>query len=74
MLINARNDHRIDLKRSYIVGDKDEDMVLAKAVGARGILVKTGKDQTSPHADAIADGLDEAVKIILSMDEKGSDA
>jgi len=74
MLIKARNDHHIDLRRSYIVGDKADDMALAKAVGARGILVRTGKDLASPHADAIADGLDDAVDIILTLDEKEGNA
>ncbi|MBI5632103.1 MAG: lipopolysaccharide heptosyltransferase II, partial [Nitrospirae bacterium] len=39
MLIKARNDHGIDLKRSFVVGDKDVDMLLARAVGAKAILV-----------------------------------
>jgi len=67
MLINARNDHGIDLKRSFVVGDKDDDMLLAKAVGAKAILVKTGKAETSVHADAVVEGLGDAVKAILSM-------
>ncbi|MDP2156980.1 MAG: lipopolysaccharide heptosyltransferase II [Nitrospirota bacterium] len=67
MLIRARNDHGIDLKRSFVVGDKEDDMILARAVGAKAILVKTGKAETSPHADAVVNGLDEAVKTILSM-------
>lgn len=68
MLIRARNDHGIDLKRSYVVGDKDVDMLLAKAVGARAILVKTGKAEASIHADAVVEGLGDAVRTILSMD------
>ncbi len=67
MLIRARNEHFIDLRRSFFVGDKEEDMMLARSVGARGILVRTGKAQTSVYADAIASGLADAVDIILSM-------
>ena len=74
MLIKARHEHGIDLKRSVVVGDKDDDMVLAKVVGAKGVLVRTGKAQSSQYADAVADGLDDAVRIILSMDEKGNSA
>ena len=33
---------RIDLSRSYVVGDKDIDVLLARAVGAQPILVRTG--------------------------------
>ncbi|HYQ48183.1 MAG TPA: HAD family hydrolase, partial [Thermodesulfovibrionales bacterium] len=74
MLIRARNEHGIDLKRSIVVGDKDDDMVLAKVVGSKGILVRTGKAQSSQHADAVVDGLDEAVRVILFWDEKGGHA
>lgn len=66
MLVMARADHLIDLKKSYVVGDKDADMLLAKAVGAIGILVKTGKQQESPHADFIVKNLRDAVKLIIS--------
>jgi heptosyltransferase-2 len=74
MLIRARNGHAIDLRKSFVVGDKDEDMILARTVGARGVLVRTGKVQSSAHADAVAGGLDDAVKIILSMDRERTDA
>lgn len=67
MLITGRCDHGIDLKRSFVVGDKDDDMLLARAVGAKAILVKTGKAETSPYADAVVEGLDEAVRTIVSM-------
>jgi heptosyltransferase-2 len=66
MLVQARAKHGIDLKGSYIVGDKDADMVLARAVGARGILVKTGQQKASDHADFVVEGLREAVAVILS--------
>ena len=66
MLYQARRDFAVDLKNSFMVGDRDPDMLLARAVGARGIFVRTGGVQTSPYADYIAADLDEAVKIILS--------
>ncbi|NJD55330.1 MAG: lipopolysaccharide heptosyltransferase II [Nitrospirae bacterium] len=74
MLLRARNEHGIDLKRSVVVGDKHDDMVLARVAGAKGVLVRTGKAQSSQYADAVVDGLDDAVRVILSMDEKGDDA
>jgi heptosyltransferase-2 len=70
MLIRARNEHFVDLRQSFVVGDKEEDMVLARAAGAQGILVTTGKVQASVHADAVADGLENAVSIILSMTQR----
>jgi heptosyltransferase-2 len=65
MLFQARNKHRISLKKSYVVGDKDSDMLLAKAVGAKGILVQTGKLMESTNADFTAKNLTEAVNVIL---------
>ncbi|MCC6346957.1 MAG: lipopolysaccharide heptosyltransferase II [Nitrospirales bacterium] len=66
MLLTARGEHRIDLRRSYVVGDKDDDMLLARAVGAKGILVKTGKQTGSDYADHTAANLREAVEYILA--------
>lgn len=61
MLLRARAEHRIDLKKSYIVGDKEADMLLSRAVGAKGILVQTGIARESEYADFIAKNLTEAV-------------
>jgi heptosyltransferase-2 len=66
MVFRARAEHGINLKQSYIVGDKDADMLLAKAVGAKGILVKTGKQHESDYADYIVENLKDAVDIILN--------
>lgn len=65
MLLNARYKYGIDLRKSYVVGDKDADMILAKAVGAKGILVQTGMQKESSHADFIAEGLKEAMDFIM---------
>jgi len=66
MLFRARVDHGINLKQSFVVGDKDADMLLAKAVGAKGILVKTGKQQESNYADFTSDNLKDVVDLIVS--------
>ncbi|MEW5744992.1 MAG: lipopolysaccharide heptosyltransferase II [Nitrospirota bacterium] len=72
MLVRARAEHGIDLQRSYLVGDKDDDMLTAKAAGATAILVTTGKQQSSAHADITVNSLDEAVRVIL-RNEDGRD-
>jgi len=64
MLLRARADHRIDLKKSYVVGDKETDMLLARAVGAKGVLVKTGQCKESFYADFVAEDLKRAVDFI----------
>jgi heptosyltransferase-2 len=68
MVIAARARHKINLRESYVVGDKDADMLLARAVGSRGILVKTGQQDTSSFADSVAANLKEAVDLIVSHD------
>ncbi|GAB4419684.1 MAG: lipopolysaccharide heptosyltransferase II [Thermodesulfovibrionales bacterium] len=65
MLFEAREGHRIDLKASYVVGDKDSDMILAKSVGAKGIFVLTGQQEGSSHADFVAKDLRDAVDFIV---------
>jgi heptosyltransferase-2 len=64
MLLKARACHGIDLKKSFVVGDKDADMLLAKSVGARGILVKTGQHTECASADTVVDDLNAAMKYI----------
>ncbi len=42
LLVQASKEHDIDLKNSFVVGDKYSDIALAHAVGACGIMVRTG--------------------------------
>jgi len=65
MILKARAEHNINLKQSYVIGDKELDMLLAKAVGAKGIFVLTGQGNQSSNADYIAKDLRDAVKWIL---------
>ena len=44
MLFDARVDHGIDLKRSFVVGDKDIDMRLAKSA-ADAVLLSTDSNR-----------------------------
>lgn len=69
----AVRDHAIDLSRSYLVGDHEKDMELAKRVGARAVLVTTGAvtpqqaegpGDTGVVPDHIASSLEEAVEWI----------
>jgi heptosyltransferase-2 len=64
MLLRARAEHSIDLKSSVVVGDRDIDMQIAKAVGARAILVRTGKTESSEYADAVIDNLSELHSLV----------
>lgn len=72
MLLDARLKHRIDLKHSFVVGDKDADMLLARMVGAKGIHVRTGQQEASAHADISVESLSEAVSAILIRKPAGA--
>src|SRR5262249_2460698 len=62
----------LDLARSFVVGDTWRDVRLARAVGARAVLVRTGDgaiEETRPPAglaaDAVVDNLAAAASWIL---------
>ena len=73
MVDRAARDLGLDPVRSFVVGDKWLDVGMARAAGARGILVRTGAGAeqellTQPanlSADAIVDNLAAAVSWIL---------
>lgn len=65
LLYQARAEHKVDLRASYVVGDKEADLLLARSVGAKAILVKTGKEESSPYADFVAADLEAAAGFIL---------
>ncbi|HXT71713.1 MAG TPA: HAD family hydrolase [Vicinamibacterales bacterium] len=73
MIHQATSDFAIDLERSYVVGDKIGDVGLAAAVGAKGVLVRTGfgelelrrRDGAVPGATHVAPTLAEAAAWIL---------
>ncbi len=69
LLYKAGLKHRVKLKESYVIGDKTLDVLLANAVGAKGVLVLTGHDKKSEHADFIARDLKEAVDWILEKEK-----
>jgi len=76
MVHQAARDLSLDPAHSFVVGDKWLDVGLARAVGARGILVRTGtgateEAQPSPgvSADAIVDNLAAAASWILRESE-----
>ncbi len=74
MIDRAAIDLRIDVKRSFVVGDKWSDVELGQRAGARSILVKSGFAQEDAgnvrpnhmnDPDFIANTLTEAVEWIL---------
>ena len=67
MVVKATRDHRIDLSRSFLIGDKEVDVECAHNAGVRAIRVRTGiqHDLTGTKADLIANDLFRAVEIIV---------
>lgn len=58
MILEAANEHDIDLSRSYVVGDGPCDIRAGRGAGARPLLVLTGR--TSARAAARMPGLTRA--------------
>ena len=78
LLHRAAQELGIDLGRSWVVGDREADVSLARSVGARSVLVKTGygRGELLWHApswprppDVVAEHLLEAAERILSEAE-----
>ncbi len=70
LLLQAAEEHHIDLESSVMVGDTDRDIAAGKAAGCRTILVLTGKLRREDAAhfnsrpDMIAQDLAEAAELI----------
>lgn len=74
MLDSAAREHSLDLRRSFVVGDRHGDIELARNAGARSVLVRTGYGggELAWHAakwpvqpDFVAEDLAQAAEWIL---------
>ncbi len=69
-LRKAAAEHRVDLQRSFTVGDHPHDVEFARAVGARGVYVRTGHGEKHladvPPGEIIVSGIGEAANWILA--------
>jgi D-glycero-D-manno-heptose 1,7-bisphosphate phosphatase len=68
MVIKAMREHKIDLFRSFLIGDKEIDIECAHNANVRAIRVRTGiePDVAGSNADWIADDVAAAVQVILN--------
>jgi len=73
LIDRAARDLDLDPARSFVVGDKWSDIELARAAGARGVLVRTGhgaaeqsRQDAGVAADAVVDNLAAAASWILT--------
>jgi D-glycero-D-manno-heptose 1,7-bisphosphate phosphatase len=69
MILQAAREHKIDLARSFLIGDKEIDAECGRNAGVRTIRVQTGpqRDMTSTIADWVAADLVEAAEIISDV-------
>ncbi|MBI5674227.1 MAG: lipopolysaccharide heptosyltransferase II [Nitrospirae bacterium] len=72
LMLKARIDHRINFKSSYVVGDKESDVMLGMRTGAKGILLAPVLYPENTCASFIAKGLDDAVNWILEIESASS--
>ncbi|AEH45179.1 histidinol-phosphate phosphatase family protein [Thermodesulfatator indicus DSM 15286] len=81
LIKKASQELKLDLSRAYVIGDRDTDILLAKNIGAKSVLVLTGYGeqellQTLPKLgikpDLIAKDLLEAAKKILKYENFNS--
>jgi D-glycero-D-manno-heptose 1,7-bisphosphate phosphatase len=71
MMLEAQRDHRLDLSRSWFVGDKTSDIECGRNAGVRTILLETGYDagEANCGANFVAPNLAHAADIILGERE-----
>ncbi|MDR4502081.1 MAG: HAD-IIIA family hydrolase [Nitrospirales bacterium] len=66
MLIESAREFNIDLKQSFMVGDRWRDVGCGRAAGCYTIFIDRGyTEQLRDKPDAVCEGLTEAVPIIL---------
>lgn len=76
LFLKAKEDFDIDLKSSYMIGDKATDVDAGHNAGTKSILLKTGygtdvldgKYQFVPNADYIAEDINDAIDWILKTE------
>ena len=63
--------HSLDLSRSWMIGDQTSDIELARRVGLRSVLVRTGSSgldgKYAAQPDHVADDIDSAADFILGQ-------
>ena len=68
MLLRAAKEHRIDLRRSWMIGDRDCDIGAGRNAGCRTLLIGESREGEL-EADFVAGDLDEAAEIIMTGDK-----
>ena len=67
MFLKAKDEHNTDMKKSWLIGDKERDVIAANAAGIENtILVRTGHriDESNSYARFILDSIQQSKQII----------
>ncbi len=68
LILMAKMKHTINVKASYVIGDKESDVQLAQKVGATGILI-AARFPDNTAASHIANDLSDAIEWILKREK-----
>ena len=72
MILEAAAEHGIDLKRSYVVGDRWKDVAAGRAAGCLTIFVDYGYEQSeAAQPDKVVGSLAEAAAYIIDREQSG---
>lgn len=63
MLVQAAKDFNIDLSKSWMVGDSENDVLAGKAAGTKTVLI--AKDDVKYGQDIVADSFEKAISLIM---------
>lgn len=67
MILRATTDLNVDVQNSYVIGDMQSDITLAKNAGAKSVLVLTGAGKDAEGADYTAKDILDAAKWIVKQ-------
>jgi D-glycero-D-manno-heptose 1,7-bisphosphate phosphatase len=69
MLIKAKEKYGIDMKSSWFIGDKEDDITAAKSSGIKNtVLVRSGHEihETNSRAKYLIDSINDSIKLIMN--------
>lgn len=72
MLLAAAEEYGIDLSQSWMLGDKDVDVLAGQAASCRTIVIKSDHTPTNVKPDFIAETMKEAAEFIAQHPSKGA--
>ncbi len=67
----AQKKYNINLNESYVVGDKDSDILLGRNANCKSILIKNSNYHNNEKSDYIASDILDAAKFILKLKRGG---